>query len=607
VARTVTLKDVLAHAPVLGSAISADGRWVAASVALHDPATDARRPVLHVRELDGDGDWTVLGGEGDVFHDPSFAPDGRLAAFRTRGRTVDVVVLDPARPDAPALEAVGLPPAAVALKWWGTPGSLAVLGHDGEGTRRLWAWDRLDERPRPVSTPRRRVGDFAFAPGSDRLAWLHAPARTVGGEEPGTTLYWTSALTRRPVAVPVPEPLIGQLVWSPDGRWLAGLGRPLDTPLAAPRLWAIAPATGEARRLLDGVDGWITGLDWRPGGDALVVGLEQGVAGVLWEAPLKGPPRPLGAVDTYESGPKLDRTRGRLLSLRQDATEPQHLRLREPDDPASVRISAFDARLADVAWRPQETMRWVADDGLGIEGLLMLPERPRPPVIVWLHGGPAEHLQRTFSAYFQLLVAQGWAVLAPNVRGSTGRSDDFLRAVVGRLGDADVGDVLAGLRALGDRVDTDRVAFVGWSYGGSLALGCASTWRGTRAVLAGAPVVDWLTVFGARSWPSLTPHYFPCPPWVDPAPYDRASPIRRLGSLRAPTLLLHGEEDDRVPPSQSRLLYRMLQVRGVTTDLRLFPGEGHVFAAPWAIREMLARAVAWFRTHLDPRADDDGR
>lgn len=596
--RALTLKDVVALAPVVGSTISPDGRWAAIIVPRYDARTQSRPQVLYVADLDGDRAWRALGEVDATFHDPVFAEDGRLAVFRTHGEISDIAVFDPAEPARPAVDVVAMPPGAVSLAWTGAPARLSCIGFDGPRVRRVWLWDDLTARPRVVSPPKLRVGDHAFARQGDQLAFLHAPARVVGGSEPATTLYWTPSLGRKPVAVPLEESLLGHLAWSVDGRWLAGLGRPLDAPLTAPRLWLVDPRQGTARRLLADVDGWITGLDWSPDG-TLSVALEQGVVGRVLSVPVQGPATLRGPDETMVSGVRHAKTRDRTLLVRQDLDEPQHLRML--DDGRDVRLTTFDDRLRDVRLVPASTERWSAPDGLDIEGLFLRPDgTPPPPLLVWLHGGPAEHLQRTFSAYFQLFAAQGWAVLAPNYRGSTGRSDAFLQALVGGLCEADVGDVLAGVEALGDRVDRRRVAFVGWSYGGALALTCATARPGTRAVVAGAPVADWLTVFGAASWPWLTRRYFPSEPWVDPAPYDRASPVRRLDRLTAPTLFLHGEDDDRVPVSHSRLMYRLLQARQVPTDLRLFPDQGHVFHAPWAVSEMLARTVTWLKTWLDP-------
>lgn len=593
------MADVLAYAPIMGCALSADGRYVAVIVPRYDARAGTRLPLLWVADLDGSQTWQPAGQPGDTFHSPVFSCDGQLLVFRTHGDVSDATILDPTHPAGEGRTLARLPPAPVSLGWWGAAPAPACIGLDGAGVRRVWVWDAWDQPPRVASPAKLRVGDVAFAPGAEAMAFLHSPLRKLGQDEPDTTLYWTPTLRKKARPLSLPVPMRGFLVWSPDGQWLAGLARAADHTLTAPTAWVVHPRTGECRQLLRGVDGHITALDWCPDSSGLIVSVERGVDGTMWRASLDGQAVQFGPAGTFVNGARQDAGRGRVLHLKQDGDDPQHVRLIEPGATASKRITAFHPRLRQAALRPYERVTWEASDGCALEGLLALPEAPCPPVVVWLHGGPAEHLQRTFSAYFQLLLAQGWAVFAPNYRGSTGRSDAFVQALVGGVGVVDVADVVSGLEALGERVDTSRAAMVGWSFGGTLALDVAMAWPGTRAVVAGAPVVDWLSVFGAVSWPSLTRRFFEADPWSQPEVFDAASVVRRLGGLRAPTLLLHGELDDRVPVAQSRLAYRLLQARGVQTDLRLFPGEGHVFGAPWAIREMLARMVAWLGAHLD--------
>lgn len=585
--------DPLAYTPVTASAISADGRFVAACVRRYDAEEDVQRIDLQLY----DGAWRRLNGEGETLFDPQFSYDGRLAALRERAGA-DVVVLDP-ETGAELAAPPGMPHGTVALKWWGDPPGLAVIGFDEDNTRRVWVWPDLTRPPVPVTPPRRRVGDYAFAPRSGRVAWVYAPPRSVRPIANALLLGEVGVASHRQLALP--ESPLGLLSFSPDGRRLALVARPHDEPLTAPRLWVVDLEDGVAVRLLEDRPGWVTGYDWAPDGASLVVALDQGLDGLLLRVDMDGGVTQLGPSGVYLSGPRLDRSRGRMVHLRQAGHEPQHVCLWEPEEEDSRPISTFHHHLDLDRLRPQERLAWTAPDGMELEGLLMRPAGDPPyPLVVWLHGGPAEHIQRTFSPYFQVLAAAGFAVFAPNFRGSTGRDDAFLQALVGGMCAADLPDVEVGVRRLitSGVVHRRRVGLMGWSYGAALALSLGAAHRWVRAIVAGAPVVDWLSVFGATTYPLLTRAYFPGEPWETPEAYDQASPLRRFATLDAPTLLLHGELDDRVPVSQSRLAYHLLLARGVKTDLRLFPGEGHVFAQPWAVRELLDRTVLWLREHL---------
>jgi dipeptidyl aminopeptidase/acylaminoacyl peptidase len=230
----------------------------------------------------------------------------------------------------------------------------------------------------------------------------------------------------------------------------------------------------------------------------------------------------------------------------------------------------------------------------------MPPEgKPPFPTLVWIHGGPAEHIQQTFSPYFQVFASLGWAIFAPNFRGSTGRDNAFLRANIDNLCDQDGTDVMRGLDKLVRKglADPAQVATMGWSYGGSLALTIAARSKRISSVVAVAPVADWTSIFGARSYPALTGEYFSSELWEDRAPFDRASPITRVKRIKAPTLFLHGGQDTRVPLEQSRLIFRMLRAQGIETDFVVYPDEQHIFTMPSSIMDMLHRVSQWIGKH----------
>lgn len=594
------IADALAYAPVVTTAVTDDGRFVILGVPRYDPSDGSKRPRLFLLDLDTrQPAWREITPADSNDHGAHPLPGShRAVVYREEAGVTSLVVVDLTDPGAVTPPLVGAPTGTALVKPWPATGAVGCVGFDADGTRRLWVWSDVAQAPVAVTPSRLRVADWSASPDRSVAAWLHIPPRQIGAPAPKHLLFVGQAGMWSEVEAP--ENVLGFLAWSPDGRHLAVLARPQDEVLTQPRLWVWARETGRWSRLLEGHDGWITGLDW-DGPDGIVVAVEQGIEGRLLRAGLDGAVQRIGAGLGFVSAPHVAKENGRLVALAQDVHEPQHARLWMPGEAGDGRkISRFNGRLDALDRRPAERFAWTAPDGLALEGLLVRPAGDGPhPMIVWLHGGPAEHLQRTFSAYFQVFAAAGYAVFAPNVRGSTGRDDAFLRAVVGDLCGADVADVESGVRRLivAGVAHRRRVSLLGWSYGGSLALSVAAQAKWVRCVVAGAPVADWLTVFGARSWPAVTRAYFPGETWEDPASYDRCSPARRLGTMNAPTLLLHGEGDDRVPVSQSRFVYHTLLARGVPTDLRVFGGEGHVFSAPWAVQEFLARTLAWVGTH----------
>lgn len=584
-----------------GIGVSPCGRWLLAAF-----TTPTAPPVSWhaVRSVDdSEPAWRRVGTAGDAAHGAMFLSDGEhIVAWRT-GRAEPELVLYPSHRPGRAVRRVARPPdGATVLKAWGASPSLACLGVDAEGTRRVFAWvDGLDRAPTAVTPARQRVGDFAFAPNSRRFAWTHQNPWRVGQPPPTPLLFLDEVGGTGPVRVEVPAAPLGYLAWDVTGRHLAWLARPDGELLAHPELWVLDIVAAEASRLLSEADGWVTSWDWTHREGRLIAAVEAGLTSSLHRLDVDGTRERLDKADAVWRAPSCARAAEGFVALAQDVHRAPRAVWRSPQ--AAPRVVTETHLAADAAaLRPASAWTWRGRDGLELEGLWMTPEGEAPhPVVVWLHGGPAEHVGRGFSVLFQGLVEAGFAVFAPNVRGSTGRGDGFLRALEGRLATEDVEDVERGVRSLirAGEVHRRRVGLFGWSYGGSLALMTAAGRPWVRAVAAGAPVVDWLSVFGARTWPHVTAAWFGAQPWEMPERYDAASPARRLADVQAPVLLLHGEDDDRVPVSQSRLAFHLLGARGVQTDLRLFPRQGHVFREDWARAEMLDRVVEWMRTHLN--------
>ena len=196
--------------------------------------------------------------------------------------------------------------------------------------------------------------------------------------------------------------------------------------------------------------------------------------------------------------------------------------------------------------------------------------------MVLVHGGPTARWSDTFEPWGQLLAARGYAVLYPNVRGSTGYGHRFLEMNRGDWGGGDFKDVMAGVDALIARgiADPDRLGIGGWSYGGYMAAWAVTQTNRFKAAVSGAPVIDLASEFGTEDGSSYDE-------WFYGTPYERldgfirSSPITHVKNVKTPTLLLQGESDGTDPIGQSQQFYRGLKRYGVESDFVLYPREPH--------------------------------
>jgi dipeptidyl aminopeptidase/acylaminoacyl peptidase len=240
---------------------------------------------------------------------------------------------------------------------------------------------------------------------------------------------------------------------------------------------------------------------------------------------------------------------------------------------------------------------WHSDDGKLISGLLYLPSAsvPRPlPLVVNVHGGPAGQFTDKYYAIVNLLVAQGWAVLQPNPRGSTGYSKAFLAANKDDLGGGDLQDILAGVNYVREHasIDSHRIALIGYSYGGTMAGFAAGKTQTFCAVESGSPVADQFSEYSTEE-PAWTwyDHWYFGNPTVRFSAAWRQSPISYAPKAMTPVLIVEGLGDTEDPPSQAFELYHSLREAGDQVELVLYPRDsdpeaarnfyGEVSIEPW--------------------------
>ena len=263
-------------------------------------------------------------------------------------------------------------------------------------------------------------------------------------------------------------------------------------------------------------------------------------------------------------------------------------------------------------WKlPQISLvQWTGANGDEVEGVLELPYGHDPkkdgplPMVVELHGGPTASTRIGFRFWCYgrtIMPANGYALLSPNYRGSTGYGDKFMTELIGHENDIEVRDILAGVDAMIERgiADPERLGVMGWSNGGFLTNAVITHTPRFKAASSGAGIADMLIQWSIEDTPGHVINFMQGLPWQKPEAYQKASPIWNLDKVKTPTLIHVGGADDRVPPAHSKAMFRGLhKYCDVPSMLLVYPGQGHGLARCSMRQAKMEWDLAWFKRYI---------
>lgn len=275
---------------------------------------------------------------------------------------------------------------------------------------------------------------------------------------------------------------------------------------------------------------------------------------------------------------------------------------------AWVRISTFNDRISQGRVFPDvRKIRWMASDGVEIEGLLMTPKGSEGPLplIVCVHGGPTWN----WGAYFSdsepnavLLSSAGFACFLPNPRGSIGRGHAFAQGVIGDGGGVDFRDIMAGVdHCIAEGIaDPDRLGIAGLSYGGYIAGWAVGQTERFRAAVAMSVVSNYVS-FHLTSEVWWYDQAILEGEWNDPtSQYADRSPVTHAHRCTTPTLIIQGADDRCTPVGQAEELFNAIAASGTEVELVVYPREGHVPLERAHALDAIRRTQAWFDRYLSP-------
>ena len=264
-----------------------------------------------------------------------------------------------------------------------------------------------------------------------------------------------------------------------------------------------------------------------------------------------------------------------------------------------------DALEAELNLVPTEDIEFKTKDGADVHGLLTKPADFKTgspaPMILFIHGGPNGQDEHAFDFLRQWLATKGYAELNVNYRGSSGRGQDYAKAIAGDWGDKEVIDLLAGVDkavALGV-ADPNRICVTGWSYGGILTDYTIASSNRFKCAISGAGVAAPMSFYGVDQYILQYDNELG-PPWKNYQLYLKLSyPFLQADKrMHTPMMFMGGTSDMNVPLLGGEQMYEALRSLGVPTELVVYPGQFHGFTRPSYIRDRYERWLAWWDKYL---------
>lgn len=627
--RAMTTDDGLDMVGVGQATISPDGSWVLYSRSELDWEKNERKTTWWRADAQGGEPYRFIGEEGGSSF--TFSPDGaRLAFTRSVDGKAQLFVMRTTGGEAVKLSDHAS--AVRAFQWAGSADALVFSadeprdeelekrrkagedaifvdegpnGVDDAAWSNLWWLDAESGEERRLTEVDHRIGAFAVSPDGERIAFTarFENRRNQSNLSEIFLLDVGSGSITRLTQNEAPE---GRLQWAPDGRRLS-YQAPDDQKweLRQDKLWILDIETGAHRLASGGFDGSIRTYAWEPDGRSILFGGLQRTDMNLFRLDLaSGTVARVTSAHGALSPSSFSKDRTRMAYTFEDFDTPPDVWVGGTDGSQGRRLTEANPWIEEeIALARSEIVHWKSRDGLDVEGILVLPadyETGRLPFLLNIHGGPAGVFTNSFSSRYHVWAGLGYAQLLPNVRGSSGYSDELLRGNMGDIGGGDYDDLMTGVDYVVERgvAHPDSLAVRGWSYGGILGGWTVTQTDRFKAASLGAMVSDWTSEYGPGFNHDVRLWYIGGAPWENAEAWREKSALSHVAEVTTPTLLLHGMNDRTDTEPQSMMFFQALKDQGKDVRYLRFPREPHGFREPRHQRIRDVEEIRWIQKYV---------
>ncbi len=474
----------------------------------------------------------------------------------------------------------------------------------------LWIMDVESKKTIQLTKAAFNVDSFDWSPDGSKIACSITPTPkaddrsesdliiiAVDGEEPDTLVKRIGIDT---------APL-----WSPDGKYIAFLSRDGQKNGTGNNYICMVPSSGgEPVNLTKQFDGSANMISWSKNAKTIYFYAGKGVLSHLYAVEIAdGKISKLTDNDDYVVGSfSFNKDTSLMAFIKEDPYTPEEVYISSVASYNPKKLTDFNPWIKELQLGEIEAIQWKSKDGWEIEGLLVKPvgyqKGVKYPMIVLAHGGPAGACTKSFPAswaqYDHIWAGKGYAVFLPNFRGSSNYGEKFLQGDFNDWGNGDYQDVQSGIDYLVEIgiADPDKLGIAGWSYGGYMTAWTVTQTNRFKAASLGAGLTNLYSMYSQNDIPSTMDDYLGGAPWDRYEIYQKCSPMTYIKNAKTPTLILHGQEDRRVPPPQAKEFYMGLKKNGVTVEWVLYPREPHGLREPKHQKDKMNREIAWFDKYI---------
>jgi dipeptidyl aminopeptidase/acylaminoacyl peptidase len=478
---------------------------------------------------------------------------------------------------------------------------LFVVPADGSGAARdLIPGANYDVPP----DQRGEASDFNFSPDSKEICFT-AVTDKVEATSTNGDLFTVPVAGGDAKRITSQQGFDGNPVYSPDGRFIVYHAQ--LTPGYESDRWRVMlydRSAGKIENLSENFDRSAMELAWSPDSKTIYFLAENETLQPVYAMEARAGAKPKIVLDGFNAEFAFSGDGKALEATRSSLTMPNEIFTASADGSGLKQLThANENILSNVEMNLPEKFWFDGAEGTKVQAMLVRPPNfdasKKYPMVDLLHGGPQTMWGDDWGYRWnpEVFAGAGYVILMINRRGSTGYGQKFTDEITNDWGGKAYEDVMKGTDAAIAKysfIDGSRLAAAGGSYGGYMADWLATHTGRFKAIISHAGVYDKVSMYATEElW--FEEHDLQGTPWTAPENFKKWAPVTyagELGKYKTPTLVIAGEQDYRVPYTQSLEFFSALQRQGVPSELLIFPDEGH-----WVLKPQ--NAQLWYKTFLD--------